>query len=111
MAEPIHWSRNPELWMFRAKRLKLRTVIEQSRSDRLRSEREYIEREYHRLGARFTQLVEDGWFAKRKKDERAMQRLAVQIAAFYQDIGVVESRVDLLLGQVAAFDMRLRKDS
>jgi hypothetical protein len=108
MAEPIHWSQNPELWTFRAKRLKLAAIIEQSRSDRLRIEREYIDREYHRLRARWSQLVEDGRFAKKKKDERAMQRLAVQIAAFYQDIGVVESRVDLVLDEVAAFDVGLR---
>jgi hypothetical protein len=108
MAEPIHGSRNPELWTFRAKRLKLQAVIEQSRSDRLRREREHIESEYQRLRARWNQLVEDGRFAKRKKDESAMQRLAVQIAAFYQDIGLVESRVDLVLDEVAAFEVRRR---
>jgi len=108
MAEPIQWSRNPELWTFRAKRLKLRASIEQSRSTRLLSEREHIEREYQRLRLRWGQLVDDGRFAKAKDDERAMHRLAVQIAAFYQDVGTVESRVDVVLDQVAAFNAPLR---
>jgi hypothetical protein len=108
MAEPIQWSRNPDLWTFRAKRLKLHTSIEQSRSARLLSEREHIEREYQRLRTRWGQLVEDGRFARARNDDRAMHRLAVQIAAFYQDVGTVESRVDFVLDQVAAFTAPLR---
>jgi hypothetical protein len=108
MAEPIQWSRNAELWTFRAKRLKLHASVEQSRSTRLLSERDHVERECQRLRLRWGQLVEDGRFAKAKNDERAMHRLAVQIAAFYQDIGTVESRVESVLDQVAAFNVSLR---
>jgi hypothetical protein len=108
MRAAIQWSRNPELWTFRAKRLKLHASIEQSRSARLLSEKEHIEREYRRLRARWSQLVHDGRFARRRNDGRAMQRLAVQIAAFYQDVGTVESRVDLVLDEVATFNVALR---
>ena|SRR5262245_29400692 len=101
MCEPIQWSRNPELWAFRSKRLKLQASIAQSRAARLVTEKEQINREYQRLRTRWRQLVKDGEFATTRHDAGAMHRIANQIAAFYRDFGIFETRVDSVLNEVA----------
>ena len=104
MGEPVQWSKNPELWAFRSKRLKLHAAIDRARSARFLAQKAHIEREYARLQQRWRQLAEDARFAKTRKDPRTMRRLAEHIAAFYQEVGMVEGRVDAILDEVAAFN-------
>ena len=104
MSEPIQWSKNPELWAFRAKRLKLRAAIDQARIERFHAEKQHIEREYRRLRERWRQLAEDARFAKARNDPRAKHRLAGHIAAFYRDIGIIEAYVDSVLDRVATVE-------
>jgi len=67
MGEPVQWSKNPELWAFRAKRLKLHAAIDQARAARFLAEKEYIEREYQRLRDRWRLLAEDVPYVKAKE--------------------------------------------
>src|SRR5262245_1811610 len=97
MPELIPWSRNPEVWAFRAKRLRLKAAINHARSMRFIVEQEHIAREYQRLRERRQQLVEDGQFAKARNDPQTTCRLASQIASFYRDVGIVEGRMDTVL--------------
>jgi hypothetical protein len=104
MGETFQWSRNPELWAFRAKRNKLRETIEASRSVMFRAKQDQIERDYQRLHTRWKELVEDARFLKTRNDPQATHRLASHVAAFYQEVGIAEGRVDLVLNEVATIN-------
>jgi hypothetical protein len=102
MPKYILWSKNPELWQLRGKKLSLRSAVEQSRSARLRIQQEGIDREFVRLRTRWRQLVADGRVARARKDQAAMQHIALQIAAFYRDCGALGASMDSLLSEAQA---------
>lgn len=99
MAGALEWSRNPDMWQVRGKMLGLRTAIDQTRATRLKSSQGRIEREYQQLCDRWCDLIDDARVAQRMNDRAATQRLAQEIAIFYQQFGLLEGRIDSVLSE------------
>jgi hypothetical protein len=88
-------------------RLRLHTAIVQSVTVRMIVRQERLEREWTRLEQLRRTLIADGTHTRQDPD--ATRRLAIGVAAFYQQVGVLERAVESVFEELSELTSKSAK--